>query len=100
MTSTPLLDIRNIVKSYGDTPALRGVSLHAEAGTIVCLLGPSGCGKTTLLRVIAGLEQADDGTIDCAGQRIDAVPAHVRGFGLMFQEYALFPHRDVAENIA
>jgi ABC-type Fe3+/spermidine/putrescine transport system ATPase subunit len=95
-----LLDIRDVSKSYGDTQALRGVSLGIEAGAIACLLGPSGCGKTTLLRVIAGLERADSGTVVFDGQPIDDLPAHLRGFGLMFQEYALFPHRDVAENIA
>ena len=98
--STPLLDVRAVVKYYGDTPALRGVSLSVAEGAIVCLLGPSGCGKTTLLRVIAGLDRADSGTVTFAGRSIDEVPAHLRGFGLMFQEYALFPHRDVAENVA
>ncbi|MEP7188837.1 MAG: ABC transporter ATP-binding protein [Roseiflexaceae bacterium] len=88
------------MKSYGDTPALRGVSLSAAPGAIVCLLGPSGCGKTTLLRVIAGLEQADSGAITFAGHPIDGLPVHMRGFGLMFQDYALFPHRDVAGNVA
>jgi ABC-type Fe3+/spermidine/putrescine transport system ATPase subunit len=95
-----LLDIRNVSKSYGATTALQGVSLRVAAGAIVCLLGPSGCGKTTLLRLIAGLEHADDGSIWLGGQPIDAVPPHRRGFGLMFQDYALFPHRNVAENIA
>jgi ABC-type Fe3+/spermidine/putrescine transport system ATPase subunit len=88
------------VKYYDDTPALRGVSLAVEQGAIVCLLGPSGCGKTTLLRVVAGLERADSGTV-CFGDRsIDDLPVHRRGFGLMFQDYALFPHRDVAGNVA
>ena len=96
----PLLDINGIEKSYTGAPALRGVSLSIPAGAIVCLLGPSGCGKTTLLRVIAGLERADRGVVRFAGQPIDALPAHTRGFGLMFQEYALFPHRDVAANVA
>jgi len=98
--SAELLDIRAVSKAYGDTRALRAVSLSIEAGAIICLLGPSGCGKTTLLRVLAGLERADSGQIIFDGQPIDAVPAHLRGFGLMFQEYALFPHRDVAENVA
>jgi ABC-type Fe3+/spermidine/putrescine transport system ATPase subunit len=94
-----LLDIRDLTKYYGDTPALRGVSLEVAAGAIVCLLGPSGCGKTTLLRVIAGLEHPASGAVRFAGQPIDAVPPHLRGFGLMFQDYALFPHRNVAENV-
>jgi ABC-type Fe3+/spermidine/putrescine transport system ATPase subunit len=95
-----LLDIHDIHKSYGGAPALRGVSLSIAAGAVVCLLGPSGCGKTTLLRVVAGLEQADSGVLHFAGKPIDHIPPHLRGFGLMFQDYALFPHRDVAENIA
>lgn len=95
----PLLDIRGATKSYGSTLALRGVDLHVAAGDVVCLLGPSGCGKTTLLRVIAGLEQLDSGEVLFDGAPITAVPPHRRGFGLMFQEYALFPHRNVAENI-
>jgi ABC-type Fe3+/spermidine/putrescine transport system ATPase subunit len=96
----PLLDIRDVVKDYGGAPALRGVSLQVEPGAIVCLLGPSGCGKTTLLRVIAGLEHVDGGALLFAGKPIDDVPTHERGFGLMFQDYALFPHRDVAGNVA
>jgi ABC-type Fe3+/spermidine/putrescine transport system ATPase subunit len=96
----PILEVRDIAKTYDGTPALRGVSLSAAAGTIVCLLGPSGCGKSTLLRVIAGLEHADHGQVWFDGRPIDAVPTHQRGFGLMFQDYALFPHRDVAGNIA
>lgn len=98
--NTPLLDLRSITKYYHSTPALYNVDLCINKGSIVCLLGPSGCGKTTLLRVIAGLEQADSGTTIFAGQSINHIPPHQRGFGLMFQEYALFPHRNVAENIA
>src|SRR5829696_467534 len=100
MNEAPILTAHDLRKSYGDTPALRGVSLRIAAGAIVCLLGPSGCGKTTLLRVIAGLEQADSGTVTFAGRPIDSLPVHARGFGLMFQDYALFPHRDVAGNVA
>jgi ABC-type Fe3+/spermidine/putrescine transport system ATPase subunit len=98
--NVPILDVRDIIKTYDGAPALRGVSLSAAAGTIVCLLGPSGCGKSTLLRVIAGLERADHGQVQFDGRPIDAVPTHQRGFGLMFQDYALFPHRDVAGNVA
>ena len=76
------------------------MSLSVEPGAIVCLLGPSGCGKTTLLRVVAGLERPDAGQVCFAGAPVDDVPIHRRGFGLMFQDYALFPHRDVAGNVA
>ncbi len=95
-----LIEATNIIKRYSDTPVLRGVSVSAEAGEVVALLGPSGCGKTTLLRIIAGLETADDGALVFDGRRIDGLAAHQRGFGLMFQDYALFPHRNVADNIA
>jgi ABC-type Fe3+/spermidine/putrescine transport system ATPase subunit len=95
-----LLDIRDVVKYYDDLPALRGVSLQVERGAIACLLGPSGCGKTTLLRLIAGLERPDSGSVAVDGRPIDDMPVHERGFGLMFQDYALFPHLDVAGNVA
>src|SRR6187200_3111450 len=100
LRDAPILTVHDLIKSYGDTPALRGVSLRIAPGAVVCLLGPSGCGKTTLLRVVAGLEQADSGVLHFAGKPIDHIPPHLRGFGLMFQDYALFPHRDVAENFA
>ena len=96
----PILALTGLTKAYAGAPALRSVSLNVAQGAIVCLLGPSGCGKTTLLRLIAGLEQPDAGTIAFAGQPLVGVPTHLRGFGLMFQDYALFPHRDVAANVA
>ena len=71
-----------------------------EDGEIVCLLGPSGCGKTTLLRIIAGLEAPDKGAILLQGVDLEGVPVHGRNFGLMFQDYALFPHMTVAQNVA
>ena len=95
-----LLEVNDIFKNYGDAPVLRGVSIEANAGEVLCLLGPSGCGKTTLLRIIAGLETADAGAVIFDGQRINNVPAYERGFGLMFQDYALFPHRNVMDNVA
>lgn len=95
-----LLEAERIVKAYGKEPVLRGVSFGAEAGEIVCLLGPSGCGKSTLLRVIAGLEEDYSGTVRFGGRAIDRVPVHERNFGLMFQDFALLPHRRVGENIA
>ncbi len=95
-----MLTISQIHKSYAAAEVLRGVSLELQAGTITALLGPSGCGKTTLLRVVAGLERADSGAIRFGAERIDGVPSHLRGFGMMFQDYALFPHMDVAANVA
>ena len=95
-----LLEAREISKSFGDTVVLRQVSFGAGQGAIVSLLGPSGCGKSTLLRVIAGLEQDYSGTVSFDGRHVDGVPVHERGFGLMFQDFALFPHRTVAQNIA
>lgn len=95
-----LLEVVSVSKSYNGTPVLRKVSLHADEGEIVCLLGPSGCGKTTLLRVIAGLETADSGHVTFEGRHLDDVPVHRRNFGLMFQDYALFPHKDVMANVA
>lgn len=95
-----LLEVAQIIKAYGGAPVLRGVSLDAASGEIVCLLGPSGCGKSTLLRVIAGLESDYSGTVRFAGQALEGVPVHQRGFGFMFQDFALLPHRSVGQNIA
>jgi len=97
----PILTVQNIHKRLtGGVPALQGMELTIEEGEVASLLGPSGCGKTTLLRIIAGLETPDQGQVYFAGQDMQPVPVHRRGFGLMFQDYALFPHRNVAENIA
>jgi ABC-type Fe3+/spermidine/putrescine transport system ATPase subunit len=95
-----LLELRHIHKSYPDGWALTDVNFCVEQGEIVCLLGPSGCGKTTLLRVIAGLEPLDGGQVLVNGEDVTHSPPHLRGFGLMFQEYALFPHKDVRGNVA
>jgi len=95
----PLLQASHIHKSFSGKPMLRDVSFHADAGEIVCLLGPSGCGKTTLLRIIAGLETPDSGTVTFDGRDLASVPIHQRGFGLMFQDFALFPHKNVWENV-
>jgi ABC-type Fe3+/spermidine/putrescine transport system ATPase subunit len=93
------LQASHIHKSFADTPVLRDVSFHADDGEIVCLLGPSGCGKTTLLRIIAGLETPDSGTVTFDGRDLADVPVHQRGFGLMFQDFALFPHKNAWENV-
>ena len=95
-----LLEVSRISKSYDATVyAVRDVDLSLERGEILCLLGPSGSGKTTLLRLIAGLEQPDHGVINFEGRDVTAMPPHERGFGMMFQDFALFPHRNVGENI-
>ena len=94
-----LLDVRTISKTFNHNPALDSVSLEIEEGTILCLLGPSGCGKTTLLRIIAGLEKADAGDVYFDNKNIASVEPHRRNFGMMFQEFALFPHLNVTSNI-
>ncbi|GAB3113059.1 ABC transporter ATP-binding protein [Streptomyces calidiresistens] len=99
------LSVRGLVKSHGsDGPVLRGLDLHAGAGDLVAVLGPSGCGKTTLLRVIAGFLRADAGTVTVGGRVLTAPGTHVpperRAVGIVAQEGALFPHLDVARNVA
>ncbi len=93
------LTLQNVTKSFGHVKAVDGVDLTVPGGTFVCLLGPSGCGKTTLLRMIAGLEDPTEGRIRLGEEDLTAVPAHRRGFGMVFQSLALFPHLTVAENI-
>ncbi|MFY9397351.1 MAG: ABC transporter ATP-binding protein, partial [Desulfomonilia bacterium] len=92
--------MRNITKSFGPANVLRQVSLSLERGTILCILGPSGSGKTTLLRIIAGLEEPDKGEILCQGRNLLLTRPHLRRFGMMFQDFALFPHLRISENIA
>ncbi|MEJ2751765.1 MAG: ABC transporter ATP-binding protein, partial [Chloroflexota bacterium] len=96
-----LLVVESLSKAYvpGQT-VVDNVSLAVDEGEIVCLLGPSGCGKTTLLRLITGLEQPDSGEIWFDGRNMAPVPPHEREIGMMFQDFALFPHKNVAENIA
>ena len=98
--ASPLLEIRRITKSFEGAPLLQNISLAVANGEIVCLLGPSGSGKTTLLRIIAGLEQPDRGEIFFDRQNMRQVPVHLRGFGMMFQDLALFPHKNVFDNVA
>ena len=96
----PLLEIEGVSKSFDTVTAVQGASLTVERGELVCLLGPSGCGKSTLLRLIAGLEEPDAGTVTFDGHSQDGLPPQRRGFGLMFQDLALFPHMDVFGNVA
>ncbi len=100
MQDNTILRIENVAKRFGETIAVDGVSLNLAEGEIMCLLGPSGCGKTTLLRLVAGLENADTGRILFAGNDMTNVPAYQRGFGMMFQNFALFPHLNLFENVA
>jgi spermidine/putrescine ABC transporter ATP-binding subunit len=92
--------VDGIVKRFGPTTALAGVSLRVEPGTFVSLLGPSGCGKTTLLRIIGGFEHADAGSVSIHGKTVDRLPPNRRPVNTVFQRYALFPHKSIFENIA
>ena len=92
--------IKNAVKRYGDFTAVNGISLNIEQGEFFTLLGPSGCGKTTLLRMIAGFNTVDGGEICFDEQVINNLPAHKRDIGMVFQNYAIFPHLNVADNVA
>jgi iron(III) transport system ATP-binding protein len=96
----PLLSLAGLCKRFGQTEAVIDVSLDVERGEFFGLLGPSGCGKTTTLRMIAGLEEPDSGTISFDEKEITRVAPERRGFGMVFQNYALFPHLNVFENVA
>ena len=96
----PILEVRNLCNRYQESPLLKNIDFSLHKGEILCLLGPSGSGKTTLLRLLAGLEKADSGSIIFNGKELAGIAPHKRNFGMMFQEYALFPHKNVRENIA
>jgi thiamine transport system ATP-binding protein len=95
-----MLSLEGVVVRFGQLEALAGVDLTVADGERLTVLGPSGSGKSTLLRAVAGLELPAEGRISWDGRDLAGVPTHVRGFGLMFQDYVLFPHRDVAGNVA
>ena len=92
--------VENLSKRFGAVAAITGVNLSVEEGELFTLLGPSGCGKTTLLRLLAGFYTADEGTIRFGDRVVNDVPPHERGIGMVFQNYALWPHMTVAENVA
>src|SRR5690349_4769208 len=94
------LELRSVGKRFGTMDALSDIDLRIARGEFVCLLGPSGCGKTTLLRIVAGFEHASGGQLLLDGQEINHLAPHLRGFGMVFQSLALFPHMSVADNIA
>jgi spermidine/putrescine transport system ATP-binding protein len=98
--NSPAVEFRNIDIAYGKFVAVRDFSLSIRKGSFVTLLGPSGCGKTTILRSIAGLVDISAGQIMIGGRRVDDVPIYKRNIGLVFQSYALFPHKTVFDNVA
>ena len=93
------IELEAIAKSWGETTALRAMNLHITAGSFCVLLGPSGCGKSTTLRIIAGLETATSGQVRIGGKDVTHLPPAERGIAMVFQNYALFPHLSVRENI-
>lgn len=95
-----MLTLANVSRTYEDALLLRDISFHVDAGETICLLGASGSGKSTLLRIIAGLESPDSGSILWDGVDLSSVPAHRRDFGLVFQDYVLFPHLTIFDNVA
>lgn len=99
-TASAALEVRDLTVSFDEHRAVDCAKFHVEPGEILALLGPSGCGKSTLLRAITGLQSYDEGEVRWNGERIDDQPVHRRGFGLMFQDGQLFPHRNVARNIS
>jgi multiple sugar transport system ATP-binding protein len=91
--------IQAVRKSFGTTPVLHGVDLAIADGSLTVLVGPSGCGKTTLLRLIAGLEAIDGGEIRISERRVNGLPPKERNIAMVFQNYALYPHMTVRENL-
>ena len=100
MSDRPMIEIRDVTRSYGTFKALDNASLTIREGEFFSLLGPSGCGKTTLLRMIAGFDEPTEGSIRVDGQPMIGIPANRRPTNMVFQSYAIFPHLDVAQNVA
>jgi spermidine/putrescine ABC transporter ATP-binding subunit len=98
--SNVILELEKIEKKFADTPVLHGISLSVHTGEFITLLGPSGCGKTTTLRIIAGLEMPDSGSVILSGEDVTNLAPNKRGVNTVFQNYALFPHMNVEANIA
>ena len=91
--------LEGVTKSYGTVQVVHGIDLDVADGEFVVLVGPSGCGKSTILRMIAGLEDITDGEIRIGGERVNEIPAKDRNLAMVFQDYALYPHMSVADNI-
>jgi len=100
MSAEAAVALEGIAKKFGDYVALRDITLSVSAGEFICFLGPSGCGKTTLLRIIAGLERQNAGTVWMAGRDVSGLPPALRNYGIVFQSYALFPNLTVGRNVA
>jgi spermidine/putrescine transport system ATP-binding protein len=98
--TAPAIELVNVTKRYGDAVALGGISLQIESGEFFCLLGPSGCGKTTTLNLIGGFIPVSTGELLIEGRRVNDLPPHKRNVNTVFQNYALFPHMTVAQNVA
>jgi iron(III) transport system ATP-binding protein len=98
--STAAIKLQDLSKHFGDIRAVDGVTLHVEAGSLICLLGPSGCGKTTTLRMIGGFEEPTSGRVLIGDEDVTPVPPYARPTAMVFQSYALFPHMSVQDNIA
>lgn len=99
-TTQPDISLMNVTRTFGKVRAVNNLCLDIAQGELCCLVGPSGCGKSTTLRLIAGLERPDAGTISIRDKDVTATPARSRGVGLVFQNYALFPHMDIFGNVA
>ena len=94
------LTLDSVTKTFSDAVAVQNVSFEAKSGEFISLLGPSGCGKTTTLSMIAGFQDVSSGAISIRGRRVETLPPEKRNTGMVFQDYALFPHMSVAENVS